>query len=341
MGQRMRTPEQRTRNGEAGFMLLAVIVMVALVLLALAVAAPVVARDLRRDKEVESVHRAEQYVRAIRLYQKDGCKCTSYPPSMDALEKGTTMRFLRQKYVDPLTGKSDWRLIHQPKTTIKIPFGQELSGIAGGGLGSAAGMSSGVGTPGGGGSSSGGATPALGAGFGDSSSSGSGSGSSPGGSSFGSSSGPGSSSFGSSSFGSSSSSSGTGAGSSSGTPGSSSGSSSDTGMFGDSSGGVIYGVGTSRSGTSILNPNQQTTYETWEFWYDPRIEKLYAMAQPMGGGGIGSQAATSTGGMGSQSASSFGQSATSGQPNSSGSGTTPTSGTGSTSGPGSSSSTFP
>ena len=110
-------------------------------------------------------------------------------------------------------------------------------------------------------------------------------------------------------------------------------------MFGDSSGGVIYGVGTSRSGTSILNPNQQTTYETWEFWYDPRIERLYAMAQPMGGGGIGSQAATSTGGMGSQSASSFGQNATSGQPNSGGSssssGTTPTGGTGS------GSSTFP
>jgi len=312
-------------------MLLAVIVMVALVLLALAVATPVVARDLRRDKEVESVHRAEQYVRAIRLYQKDGCKCTSYPPSMDALEKGTTMRFLRQKYVDPLTGKSDWRLIHQPKTTIKIPFGQELSGLAGGNLGSAAGMSSGVGTPVGGGSSIGGATPALGAGFSDSSSSGSGS--SSGGSSFGSSSGSGGSSFGSSS-----SSSGTGTGSSSGTPGSSSGSSSDTGMFGDSSGGVIYGVGSSRSGTSILNPNQQTTYETWEFWYDPRIEKLYAMAQPMGGGGIGSQAATSTGGMGSQSASSFGQNATSGQPNSGGSssGTTPTGSSSPTS-----SSTFP
>ncbi|HEY1742780.1 MAG TPA: type II secretion system protein [Granulicella sp.] len=331
----MTTPQQRAHNGEAGYMLLAVVVMVALVILALSVAAPVVARDLRRDKEVESVHRAEQYVRAIRLYQR-ACKCTSYPPSMDALEKGTTMRFLREKYVDPLTGKSDWRLIHQPKTTIKIPFGQELSGLAGGNLGSAAGLSSGVGAPVGGGSAPSGAVPALGAGFGDSSSS-SGSGTS----SFGSSSSSGSSSsFGSSS---SSSGSGTGTGTGSSTPGSSSGSSSDTGMFGDSSGGVIYGVGSSRSGTSILNPNQQTTYETWEFWYDPRIERLYAMAQPLGGGGIGSQAATGSG-IGSQSASSFGQNATSGQSNSggssSGSGTnstsSPTSGLGS-----SNSSTFP
>ena len=290
-------------------MLLAVVVMVALVILALSVAAPIVARDLRRDKEVESVHRAEQYVRAIRLYQR-ACKCTSYPPSMDALEKGTTVRFLREKYVDPLTGKSDWRLIHQPKTTIKIPFGQELSGLAGGNLGSASGMSSGVGTPPTSSTSTISGAPAASAGFNGAS-------------------------ITTTTDGSSSSSSGTGTGSSSGTPGSSSGSSSGTGMFGDSSGGVIYGVGTSRSGTSILNPNQQTTYETWEFWYDPRIERLYAMANLMGGGGIGSQSATSTG-----------QSATSGQSNSSSSGsgsgsTTSTGGTSSTSGSGSSSPTFP
>jgi type II secretory pathway pseudopilin PulG len=266
----------RRRQDEAGFMLLAVVVMAALILIALSVAAPVVARDLRRDKELESERRAEQYVRAIRLYQRS-CKCTSYPPSMDALEKSTTVRFLRQRYIDPLTGKSDWRLIHQPKTTIKIPFGQELAGLAAGGLGSAAGLASGIGgTPGG-------SVPALGAGFAPSPGAGTASGTGGGSSS---------------------------AGGSTGTSGSNSSSSSTSsssggGIFGDSNGGVIYGVGPSRSGNSILNPNQQTTYETWEFWYDPRIEKLYAMANLMGGGGIGSQ-----------SASSFGQSATSGQPNS-------------------------
>ena len=58
---------------------------------------------------------------------------------MDALEKSTTVRFLRQKYVDPLTGKSDWRLIPvgQNKTTVKGFFGQPLGGLGGGGLGSA------------------------------------------------------------------------------------------------------------------------------------------------------------------------------------------------------------
>ena len=77
--------------------------------------------------------------------------------------------------------------------------------------------------------------------------------------------------------------------------------SSGGGMFGDSTGGVIYGVGPAKTGDSILNPNQQETYETWEFWYDPLIELLYAKGNFTGGGGIGSQ-----------SASSFGQSATGG-----------------------------
>jgi len=107
-------------------------------------------------------------------------------------------------------------------------------------------------------------------------------------------------------------------------------------MFGDSSGGVIYGVGPNRSGDSILNPNQQTTYETWEFWYDPLIELLYAKGIPTGGGGVGSQ-----------SASSFGQNAVTGQSNGAtgASGSTGAAGsTGSSSfgfGSGSGSSTFP
>src|ERR1700733_12060156 len=121
-------------------MLLAVIVMVSLVLIALSVAAPVVARDLRRDKEVESAHRAEQYVRGIRLYYR---KFKSYPPSMDALEKSNNVRYLRKQYIDPLTGKADWRIIHvgENQTTVKGFFGEPLGGINSTGLGSAASMS--------------------------------------------------------------------------------------------------------------------------------------------------------------------------------------------------------
>ena len=86
-------------------------------------------------------------------------------------------------------------------------------------------------------------------------------------------------------------------------------------MSDSSSLGVIVGVGTSKSGTSITEPNAQTTYETWEFWYDPRIEMLKQGVNITGGGMTGG-GGTPGGGMGSQSASSFGQSATSGLSNS-------------------------
>ena len=43
-----------SRNGEKGFLLVGVIVMAALILIALSVAAPVIAKDLRREKELEA-----------------------------------------------------------------------------------------------------------------------------------------------------------------------------------------------------------------------------------------------------------------------------------------------
>lgn len=58
------------------------------------------------------------------------------------------------------------------------------------------------------------------------------------------------------------------------------------------------GVGTAKTGDSIMNPNQQTTYETWEFLYDPKIELLYAQANILGGaagGSVNSQSLSNTG----------------------------------------------
>src|SRR5882757_7027837 len=212
------------RSGEEGFVLVGLIVAIFLILLVLGVAAPRVAKQLRREQEVEAVHRGNQYVRAVQLYYR---KTGHYPGSVDQLEKTNNIRFLRQRYVDPMTGKPDWRLIHvgEAKTTLKGFFGQPLAGIASTGLGSAAGMASsgGVGAGASGSSSFGSSS------FGSSSSSGSsfgtGSGSS-GGSSFGSAGSNGS--FGSSGS-NSSSSSGTGTGNGS-TVGSGSGSGLGTGI---------------------------------------------------------------------------------------------------------------
>jgi type II secretory pathway pseudopilin PulG len=264
-------------------MLLAVVVMVALVLIALSVAAPVVARDLRRDKELESEHRAQQYTRAIQLYYK---KTKTYPASIKALENTNNVRYLRKQYVDPLTGQADWRLIHlgEQKTKIKVFFGEELTGLTAG-LGSAAGLqSSGVpavgGTAGTAGSTSTiGATTALASGFQGASTTISGTAATTGTAGT------------------------TGAAGTSGTAGSTS-TGSGSGAFGDGTLGVIVGVGPAKSGESILNPNEQTTYETWEFWYDPKIELLRQGVSITGGG------------ISSQSASSFGNNGVTGQPNS-------------------------
>ncbi len=301
--------EQRNRAGEQGFLLLGLIVAIFLILLVLSVAAPKVARGLRRDREVESAHRARQYVRAIRIYYQ---KLGHYPGSIEQLEKTNNIRFLRQRYTDPLTGKADWRLIHQgeAKTTVKGLFGQPLGGLATSGLGSAAGNAS----PGGLGSTVGssGSFSQGTSGFGGSSGTSSGT------------SGFGTSSSGTSGFGSSSSGT-TGAGSTSG-----SGSTVDSTTSGSlgagipngfgSTGGPIVGIGSSGSGDSIVVVNEQTTYPTWEFLYDPRIEALSKSVNLFGGG----VASAGTSGLGSASGLSSGIGAVTGTtPGATGSGTSP------------------
>ena len=207
----------KNREGEGGYLLVGVIFMVALVLIALSVAAPRVALELRREREVESQHRANEYVRAIQLYYR---KFKRYPTSVEQLENSNNIRFLRKRYADPLTGKADYRLIlvGQNKTTVKGFFGEPLAGIP----------TSGAGGIGGGGT----VAPA----------------------------GP------------------TG---STGTTGST-GSTSVVDFKGTS--GPFMGVGTSASGASLTEPNQQKAYEDWEFLWDPRIDELKSKTSIFGGG---------------------------------------------------------
>src|SRR5882757_2338173 len=116
-------PEQTDTEG--GYLLLTVLVMVFLMLLALSVAAPKVAKEIQRDKEREALERGLQYRRAIQLYYK---KFGAYPANIKQLEKTNEIRFLRKRYTDPITGKDDWRLIHMGEA--KVPplgfFGQPL-----------------------------------------------------------------------------------------------------------------------------------------------------------------------------------------------------------------------
>ncbi len=129
---RSRTLPRRVQRSEEGFVLIAVIFLVALLTLSLAIAMPKVIKQIQRDRDLETMNRGKQYARAIKMYYK---KFGAYPPNMDALTKPTNnIRFLRKKYSDPTTGKEDWKPI--PVGMNKAPtfmgfFNQPLGQIGG------------------------------------------------------------------------------------------------------------------------------------------------------------------------------------------------------------------
>ena len=110
--------------------MLIAIFLIALLVIALAVAAPNMARSIQRDRDLETFHRGMQYRRAIQLYYR---KFHAYPPNVEALLNTNDIHFLRKKYVDPMTGQADWKPIAfgQNKTPTAMGFfGQPLAGNA-------------------------------------------------------------------------------------------------------------------------------------------------------------------------------------------------------------------
>jgi type II secretory pathway pseudopilin PulG len=142
---------------QRGYVLLAVMLLVTLMLLTLSIELPRIAQQIRREKEEELIHRGNEYKNAIKkFYRKNG----RYPLTLDDLEKGNNMRFLRKRYKDPFTGKDDWRLLHVGEVQVNISGGGTsfgTTGSSGPGLGNAGGTGSG--TTGGSGSITPGAGP--------------------------------------------------------------------------------------------------------------------------------------------------------------------------------------
>ena len=109
----------RARSKESGYVLLAVMLTLTLMLIALSVEAPRIAQQIKRDKEEEMIHRGKDYATAVkRFVHKNGGR---YPASIEQLENTNHIRFLRKKYVDPMTGESDWKMVHVGEAEIKIP----------------------------------------------------------------------------------------------------------------------------------------------------------------------------------------------------------------------------
>ena len=121
------SPLGSRKSSEDGFTLLTVIFILTILTIWMSVAVPKMTRSIQRDHEVETMHRGKQYIRAVQLYYR---KFHAYPPNMDALVKTNEIRFLRKKYIDPMTGKDDWKplMFGQNKApTVMGFFGQPLA----------------------------------------------------------------------------------------------------------------------------------------------------------------------------------------------------------------------
>jgi type II secretory pathway pseudopilin PulG len=125
---------------ERGYAMAALLVSLAVMSVLMSVALPTWRHAAQREKEAELVFRGEQYARAIALYRAKNAN--AFPPSVDVLVQG---RFLRKKYLDPIT-KKDFDV---------IGVGAQ-STVPGQGAGTGTGTGSGIGSGRGLGSSQGG-----------------------------------------------------------------------------------------------------------------------------------------------------------------------------------------
>jgi len=131
------------RGNQAGYALLLVLFLAALLLISTMVAAPRILTEGKREKEQEMIWRGKQYVRGVKLYYR---KMGRFPTSLDDLTKPKVgnLRFMRQAYKDPMN-KADgsWRLIYvgpagqligslkQQQTNIKMPAAGGQPGASG------------------------------------------------------------------------------------------------------------------------------------------------------------------------------------------------------------------
>src|SRR5271166_1840263 len=137
----------RRQRRDSGAMLLAILFMMAMMVITALAVAPAFVQQAKRDHEEEMIHRGTEYARAIRKYYK---RFGRYPANLEQLENTNQIRFLRQRYKDPLAKDGQWKLLHYgdiatiiSANALGLPGGQlPLGGAAGGGLNSPSGGNS-------------------------------------------------------------------------------------------------------------------------------------------------------------------------------------------------------
>ncbi len=105
----------KAQRREAGYALLMVVFLSAVLLIAAVAAAPNLLTQGTREREEELVWRGGQYARAVRLYYR---KYGRFPQSFDDLtQEKNNLRFLRKAYTDPMNREDgSWRLIYVSPT---------------------------------------------------------------------------------------------------------------------------------------------------------------------------------------------------------------------------------
>jgi type II secretory pathway pseudopilin PulG len=105
----------KAQRREAGYALLMVVFLSAVLLIAAVAAAPNLLTQGTREREEELIWRGGQYARAVRLYYR---KHGRFPQSLDDLtQEKNNLRFLRKAYTDPMNREDgSWRLIYVSPT---------------------------------------------------------------------------------------------------------------------------------------------------------------------------------------------------------------------------------
>jgi type II secretory pathway pseudopilin PulG len=98
----------KLRGRSRGYILISLMLFLSLLAIAALAVLPDLAFQVRRDREEELIHRGVAYSRGIkRFYKKFG----RYPTRIEELENTNNLRFIRQRYKDPITG-GDFKILH-------------------------------------------------------------------------------------------------------------------------------------------------------------------------------------------------------------------------------------
>lgn len=105
----VRPAHPRVHTSESGYAMLLVFAMAAMIAIGLYQQLPRAAFEAQREKENLLIDHGEQYKRGIQLYYR---KFSRYPAKIEDLDNTQNVRFLRKHFIDPMTGKDEWRLVH-------------------------------------------------------------------------------------------------------------------------------------------------------------------------------------------------------------------------------------